>query len=117
VNEQQHRPVQPIRPAATVIIVRQADSGFEIFMLKRASESAFAGGMYVFPGGRVDPDDHLHKYDAWRRGPSPAQAAQMQALGDEWRGETEDGTGQSLFAQIDAYRPFLADGDAFEGQR
>ena len=56
------KPVQPIRPAATVIIVREAGSSFEIFMLKRASESAFAGGMYVFPGGRVDGDDHLHKY-------------------------------------------------------
>lgn len=80
------KPVQPIRPAATVIIVREAEPGYEIFMLRRASESAFAGGMYVFPGGRVDGDDHLHKYDAFRRGPTQAQAAQQQALGDEWRG-------------------------------
>ena len=47
--------VQPIRPAATVIIARAAaaDAGFEIFMLRRTSRAAFAGGMYVFPGGRV----------------------------------------------------------------
>ncbi len=77
---------QPIRPAATVIIVRDAEVGFEIFMLKRTSKAAFASGMYVFPGGRVDGDDHLHAYDAWRHGPSDEQALQVAALGDEWRG-------------------------------
>ena len=82
--------VQPIRPAATVIIARAAGegagAGFEIFMLRRTSQAAFAGGMYVFPGGRVDPDDHLHRYDALRQGPSTDQAPQQLALGDEWRG-------------------------------
>ena len=83
------RQVQPIRPAATVILVRDGNSGddaLETLMLKRTSDAAFAGGMYVFPGGRVEGDDHLHVYDALRRGPSEAQAAQRAALGDEWRG-------------------------------
>jgi 8-oxo-dGTP pyrophosphatase MutT (NUDIX family) len=79
-------PVQPIRPAATVILVREALVGFEIFMLKRTSAAAFAGGMYVFPGGRVYGDDHLHRYDAWRVGPAESQLAQARALGDDWRG-------------------------------
>jgi len=78
--------VQPIRPAATVIIAREAGASFEIFMLKRTNAASFAGGMYVFPGGRVDGDDHLHKYDAVRQGPSESQVPQQQALGDEWRG-------------------------------
>lgn len=82
--------VQPISPAATVIIARSAggqpEAGFEIFMLRRTNQAAFAGGMYVFPGGRVDPDDHLHRYDAHRQGPSPGQASQQSALGAEWRG-------------------------------
>jgi 8-oxo-dGTP pyrophosphatase MutT (NUDIX family) len=80
--------VQPIRPAATVIIARAAAAGGapEIFMLRRTSRAAFAGGMYVFPGGRVDSDDHLHKYDAYRHGPDEAQLQQQQALGHEWRG-------------------------------
>ena len=80
--------MQPIRPAATVIIARAAEAhaGFEIFMLRRTSRAAFAGGMYVFPGGRVDGDDHLHKYEAVRTGPSREQAPQQHALGDEWRG-------------------------------
>ena len=78
--------VLPIRPAATVILLREAAKGFEVFMLKRSSRSAFAGGMFVFPGGRVDGDDHLHRYDAVRQGPADAQAQQAKALGAEWRG-------------------------------
>jgi 8-oxo-dGTP pyrophosphatase MutT (NUDIX family) len=78
--------IQPIRPAATVILVRDAVAGYEIFMLRRTSSAAFAGGMYVFPGGRVDGDDHLHLYDELRVGPTDAQVAQREALGFEWRG-------------------------------
>lgn len=81
-------PIQPIRPAATVIIARDAGSGdsLEIFMLRRTQKAAFAGGMYVFPGGKVEPDDHLHALDRWRAGPTEAQATQLAALGNEWRG-------------------------------
>lgn len=82
--------VQPIRPAATVIIIRDGPpehpSGYEIFMLKRSGKSSFAGGMYVFPGGKVDPDDHLHALDDYRVGPTEVQANQQAALGAEWRG-------------------------------
>ena len=82
--------LQPIRPAATVILVRDpvrdAGEGFEVLMLRRAGGAAFAGGMFVFPGGRVDGDDHLHAYDRWRMGPTQAQGAQQRALGAEWRG-------------------------------
>jgi 8-oxo-dGTP pyrophosphatase MutT (NUDIX family) len=69
-----------------VIIVRDGGDPFEIFMLRRTSSAAFAGGMYVFPGGRVDGEDHLHAYDAIRRGPTEDQQAQQHALGTEWRG-------------------------------
>lgn len=78
--------VQPIRPAATIMIVRDAQPQFEVFMLRRTRGASFAGGMYVFPGGRVDGDDHLHKYDGVRVPPTPEQAPQLAALGYEWRG-------------------------------
>ncbi|MBV6509992.1 MAG: hypothetical protein JJLCMIEE_03111 [Acidimicrobiales bacterium] len=45
-------------PAATVIVVRDTVSGLECLMLRRDSSLAFAGGMWVFPGGRVDPGDY-----------------------------------------------------------
>ena len=78
--------VQPIRPAATVILVREAQPQFEILMLKRSASSAFAGGMYVFPGGRVDNDDHLQLYASMARGPDERQAAQVAAIGHEYLG-------------------------------
>src|SRR4051812_17354866 len=43
-------------PAATVVLVRDRAGGLETLMLKRNSTIAF-GGMWVFPGGRVDPGD------------------------------------------------------------
>ncbi len=52
----------PIRNAATVMLVRDADAngsgpGVEVFMLRRTGSASFAAGMYVFPGGRVDDAD------------------------------------------------------------
>lgn len=46
----------PALPAATVVIVRDADA-LEVFLLRRTSSAAFAGGMSVFPGGKVDAAD------------------------------------------------------------
>ena len=69
-----------------MIIARAAKVEFEIFMLKRTSSASFASGMFVFPGGRVDHDDHLHKYDEYRIGPSETQQSQIRSVGYEWRG-------------------------------
>ncbi|XUU60624.1 NUDIX hydrolase [Erythrobacter sp. HA6-11] len=46
-------------PAATIIIFRNGEAGEppEILMTIRSREMVFAGGMAVFPGGRVDPAD------------------------------------------------------------
>jgi 8-oxo-dGTP pyrophosphatase MutT (NUDIX family) len=49
-------PVVP-RLAATVMLLRPAGSGFEVYLLRRAATMAFASGMYAFPGGSVDPGD------------------------------------------------------------
>jgi 8-oxo-dGTP pyrophosphatase MutT (NUDIX family) len=47
-------------PAATVVIFRNAARGGppELLMVQRAKEMRFAGGAAVFPGGRIDPEDH-----------------------------------------------------------
>ena len=45
-----------IKPAATVILMRDTDDGFEIFMVKRSPRGAF-GSLHVFPGGTLDPED------------------------------------------------------------
>jgi len=53
----------PVRPAATVMLVRDGDAGLEVFMLRRTLSAAFASGMYVFPGGRVDDADHAEELE------------------------------------------------------
>jgi 8-oxo-dGTP pyrophosphatase MutT (NUDIX family) len=45
-------------PAATVIVMREAEAGPpELLMVERAAAMSFAGGALVFPGGRIDPGD------------------------------------------------------------
>jgi 8-oxo-dGTP pyrophosphatase MutT (NUDIX family) len=46
----------PPIPAATVVLVRDGEGGLETLMLRRNARGAF-GGMWVFPGGRVDDAD------------------------------------------------------------
>lgn len=62
-------PVEP-RPASTVILLRDAAAGPEVYLLRRQRTMAFAAGMTVFPGGRVDAAD-ASVADSWS-GPSPS---------------------------------------------
>lgn len=47
----------PVRDAATVVLLRDGSAGPEVWLLTRATQLVFAGGMAVFPGGRVDAAD------------------------------------------------------------
>jgi 8-oxo-dGTP pyrophosphatase MutT (NUDIX family) len=48
----------PPRDAATVLLLRdEPQTGLQVFMLRRHSESAVLGGAYVFPGGKLDEAD------------------------------------------------------------
>ncbi|MBI3371729.1 MAG: NUDIX hydrolase [Betaproteobacteria bacterium] len=47
----------PARAAATVVLLRDADDGMEVFMVKRHGLSDVLGGACVFPGGKLDPAD------------------------------------------------------------
>jgi len=49
----------PVHPAATVILVRDGETGLETLLVHRSADLAFHGGSWVFPGGRVDDDDFL----------------------------------------------------------
>jgi 8-oxo-dGTP pyrophosphatase MutT (NUDIX family) len=46
-----------IRPAATVVLLRETAAGVETLLLRRHVQVQFASGMWVFPGGRVDDSD------------------------------------------------------------
>jgi 8-oxo-dGTP pyrophosphatase MutT (NUDIX family) len=45
------------RAAATVVMLRDAPAGLEVFLLKRHGLSDVLGGAHVFPGGKVDLED------------------------------------------------------------
>ncbi|NDB00705.1 MAG: NUDIX hydrolase, partial [Betaproteobacteria bacterium] len=47
----------PPRPAATVLMLRDAPQGLEVLLIKRHAQSEVLGGAYVFPGGKVDAAD------------------------------------------------------------
>lgn len=57
-----------VRPAATVVVLRDSDAGPELLMLKRSGKAGFFPHAWVFPGGRVDDSDRT----AQTRGCVPA---------------------------------------------
>jgi 8-oxo-dGTP pyrophosphatase MutT (NUDIX family) len=59
------------RPAATIVLARQAGSGPEVLLLRRPNRSSFAANAWVFPGGALDPADLDGSLAARLRGPSP----------------------------------------------
>lgn len=90
-------------PAATIIIFRNASDGGppEVLMTVRSRNMTFAGGMAVFPGGRVDPEDYaLGEIVAAQHGLAPDEAAHQIAAVRETLEET--GLALGLSGQIDA---------------
>lgn len=72
-------PADPVpRLASTVVLLRPGPVVPEVFLLRRHGKSAFLGGAFVFPGGRVDEadaDDRLWHRNAPtnRWAPAPGQ--------------------------------------------
>jgi 8-oxo-dGTP pyrophosphatase MutT (NUDIX family) len=77
VNQPAEQPdVVPARPAATVLLVRDAEpTGVEVFVLRRTANATFAADMYVFPGGRVDDVDHAAELEPYCDGLDDATAS------------------------------------------
>ncbi len=47
------------RDAASVILLRRAASGFEVFLLRRRKGASFMASAFVFPGGGAEPGEPL----------------------------------------------------------
>jgi 8-oxo-dGTP pyrophosphatase MutT (NUDIX family) len=52
-----NKPAATPLPAATILLVRDAPDGLEVFMVKRHHQVDFVSGALVFPGGKVDKTD------------------------------------------------------------
>lgn len=76
------------KDAATIVVVRDGESGVEAYLMRRQSSMAFAAGFYVFPGGGVHDTDWPQANDSgvasipWI-GPDPEVWAQR------WRTEPD----------------------------
>jgi len=68
-------------PAATLVLMRERVSGPpELLVTERTGHMAFAAGALVFPGGRIDADDHI---TAERFGTDAAQVAAIRETIEE----------------------------------
>lgn len=64
----------PVSHAATVMLLDDRPD-LHVLMVHRTAKVVFAPDMWVFPGGRVDPEDHLEDFDTLCRGLSDEQAS------------------------------------------
>ena len=69
-------------PAATVVVLRETARGPEVLLTHRPATMAFAAGMHVFPGGRVDAADAVPGLAA--RSADGATAAHVAAVRELW---------------------------------
>ncbi len=51
------KPVAVPVPAATILLLRDAPEGLEVFMVKRHHQIDFVAGALVFPGGKIEKGD------------------------------------------------------------
>lgn len=65
----EHSDPLPVRPAATVMLVRDTGEGISVFLMRRHRAMEFAAGVMVFPGGGLDDRDRNAQI-AWY-GPEP----------------------------------------------
>jgi recombination protein RecT len=56
-----------LRPAATVLLLRDSAQGMEVLMTRRSMTASFAPGAYVFPGGGIDAADAQAHRQSTRR--------------------------------------------------
>ncbi len=66
----------PIQPAATVMLVDDRPD-LHVLLVHRTANVVFAPDNWVFPGGRVDPEDHIDDIETLITGLSDAEASDI----------------------------------------
>jgi len=78
-------PVVP-SPAATLVLLRDAPGGgFEVLLVQRHLDSKFAGGDFVFPGGKIAADDNPEDAVQYCAGLTGDEAARRLSLSQDTR--------------------------------
>jgi len=84
VNDETKNTHMPVRPAATIALLRDGPAGPEVLLLRRSTRHVFAASMYVYPGGGVEEADGagqlLDRYASGDRDRAQAQLAESDAL-------------------------------------
>lgn len=73
--------VEPVYPSATVVLVRDAADGLEVLLVQRANAVQHMGGMWVFPGGKVDEADYPQDRDPYGAAVNAAIRETMEEAG------------------------------------
>ena len=108
-------------PAATILMLRQGNTGLEVFMVVRHHQIDFASGALVFPGGKIDAgDSDVASYCFGGASEPAALAMQVGAIREAFeecgillarpKGETALVDAARL-AQLDHYRKTLNKGE------
>lgn len=93
--------LSPPIDAASLILMRERPSAApQVLIVQRGADLVFAGGAYVFPGGRVDPPDRARALELDALDPADA-AARIAALR-----ETAEETGIAVAAHPADLVPF-----------
>lgn len=99
-------PNVPIRPAATILLIRDAPT-LEVLMVKRHHETANHAGALVFPGGKTHAGDHdgawARRTLGWEATPAEERALRIAAVREVYE---EAGV---LLARDSAGQPFAGD--------
>ncbi len=116
-------PAAPV-PAATILLIRDAQGGLEVFMVKRHHQIDFATGALVFPGGKAakgdfDPElgDHMDGVAAWSSEMRALAAAAIREAFEEARillardARTGELVDEARLVQLEVYRQPLEKGE------
>jgi 8-oxo-dGTP pyrophosphatase MutT (NUDIX family) len=118
------KPVPVPIPSATILLIRDAAGGLEVFMVKRHHQIDFATGALVFPGGKAAKSDfdpelgaHMDGAAAWSTDMRALAAAAIREAFEEARillardAKTGEIVDEARLVRLETYRQPLEKGE------